>query len=212
MATDITPFVEQLEEKRSLLPPGADPEVPAPSKSYKPMEYLNYKQQIFCLEYVKDFNGRQAAIRAGYEPKNAHTQASQLLNNYNVSLAIAQILDDRKQRIGTDGDMVLRELGYIALSDIMNYKIDDEGYVDLANEDVPSEVMRAVKAIKRRVTFGEGGSKTIETEIVLWDKMSALKLLGQHLSMFIEKHEVEHSGTIQHEQKWIVGGREIKFT
>lgn len=40
---------------------------------------MNNRQLAFCREYVKDSNGKQAAIRAGYAPKNAEITASQLL-------------------------------------------------------------------------------------------------------------------------------------
>lgn len=45
---------------------------------------LTDKQKLFCLEYIKDFNGTQAAIRAGYSENGAYVQASRLLSNVNV--------------------------------------------------------------------------------------------------------------------------------
>ncbi len=47
-------------------------------------EKLTSKQQRFCEEYVKDCNGTQAAIRAGYSPKTSKEQASRLLTYANV--------------------------------------------------------------------------------------------------------------------------------
>ena len=38
---------------------------------------LSLKQRRFIAEYLKDGNGTQAAIRAGYAPKNARITASQ---------------------------------------------------------------------------------------------------------------------------------------
>lgn len=40
---------------------------------------LTVKQTLFVFEYLRDFNGTQAAIRAGYEEKNAASQAWKLL-------------------------------------------------------------------------------------------------------------------------------------
>ena len=40
---------------------------------------LTAKRERFCLEYVTDYNGAQAAIRAGYSAKTARTIASELL-------------------------------------------------------------------------------------------------------------------------------------
>lgn len=40
---------------------------------------LTKKQEEFCREYVKDHNGTQAAIRAGYSPESARQQAHRML-------------------------------------------------------------------------------------------------------------------------------------
>lgn len=40
---------------------------------------LTDKQVLFVFEYLRDFNGTQAAIRAGYEAKSAASQAWKLL-------------------------------------------------------------------------------------------------------------------------------------
>ena len=49
------------------------------------------KRLRFCQEYVKDNNGTQAAIRAGYSKKTAKAQASRLLTNVDVKSDIAQL-------------------------------------------------------------------------------------------------------------------------
>lgn len=48
------------------------------------------KQINFCREYVKDYNGTQAAIRAGYSEKTAAVKASQLLKNKDILNTIKQ--------------------------------------------------------------------------------------------------------------------------
>ncbi len=40
---------------------------------------LTGKEEKFCREYIVDYNGTQAAIRAGYSPKSARQIASRLL-------------------------------------------------------------------------------------------------------------------------------------
>lgn len=50
---------------------------------------LSARVASFVAEYVKDFNGRQAAIRAGYSPKTADQQASRLLRSVKVKQALA---------------------------------------------------------------------------------------------------------------------------
>lgn len=48
------------------------------------------KQINFCREYVKDYNGTQAAIRAGYSEKTAAVKANQLLHKENILNTIKQ--------------------------------------------------------------------------------------------------------------------------
>jgi|DEB0MinimDraft_6_1074348.scaffolds.fasta_scaffold01436_14 hypothetical protein len=43
------------------------------------MSKLTKKQEAFCREYVVDFNGTQAAIRAGYSEKTANEQAARFM-------------------------------------------------------------------------------------------------------------------------------------
>jgi hypothetical protein len=49
---------------------------------------LTPKQQRFVLEYLKDQNGTQAAIRTGYSEKTAKQQGSRLLTYPNVQAAL----------------------------------------------------------------------------------------------------------------------------
>lgn len=51
---------------------------------------LSPKRQRFVDEYVVDFNGTQAAIRAGYAPKAAQEQAARLLSNAIVKEAVEE--------------------------------------------------------------------------------------------------------------------------
>lgn len=51
---------------------------------------LNIKQQRFVEEYLIDFNGLQAAIRAGYSEKAAKEIASRLLTYANIQKAIQE--------------------------------------------------------------------------------------------------------------------------
>lgn len=62
-------------------------------------DLLSPKRQRFVDEYVIDFNGTQAAIRAGYSPRTAKEQAARLLTNANVKAAV----DDRRKSIKKRG-------------------------------------------------------------------------------------------------------------
>lgn len=55
---------------------------------------LNERQKRFALEYLIDLNATQAAMRAGYSKKTAHSQGPRLLDN----VEIATLVGKRQQR------------------------------------------------------------------------------------------------------------------
>lgn len=52
---------------------------------------LTARQRRFAEEFIKDGNGAQAAIRAGFSPKGAKVHASRMLTDANVMLTIEQL-------------------------------------------------------------------------------------------------------------------------
>lgn len=78
-----------------------------------PGRKLATKQQIFVQEYLVDFVGKQAAIRAGYAPKTAHVMANQLLNNSLVAEAVRVAIDLRNKRVAITQDYVLHNINAV---------------------------------------------------------------------------------------------------
>lgn len=72
-----------------------------------PSRGLSVKQQRFVAEYLCDLNGAQAAIRAGYSPKNANNTADQILSSRAVKAAVTKALDERSKRVHLTQDEVL---------------------------------------------------------------------------------------------------------
>jgi phage terminase small subunit len=66
------------------------------------MAGLSDKQELFCREYLKDFNATQAAIRAGYSPDSARQQASRMLTYDNVSERIESLSKALLEQIDED--------------------------------------------------------------------------------------------------------------
>ena len=90
------------------------------STDIKKTEYdkLPAKRQRFVDEYCIDFNGTQAAIRAGYSIKSANEQAARLLAYDSIKKA----LDEKRLEIAEESKLktsdVIDELRRIAFSDI----------------------------------------------------------------------------------------------
>ncbi len=88
-----------------------------PESFKKDEKGLNRKQRAFCVEYVKDKNGTQAAIRAGYSEATAHSQCSDLLQKPEVRELISELTKAKEARTGITADRVLLEAWNIATAD-----------------------------------------------------------------------------------------------
>jgi len=71
----------------------------------------------FVLEYLKDFNGKQAAIRCGYSERSAAQYASRLLTKDNIQKLLTAAIEARNARIATEGDEVLEMVEAVAEAD-----------------------------------------------------------------------------------------------
>lgn len=150
---------------------------------------LTPKQERFVAEYLVDLNATQAAIRAGYSPKDADVQGPRLLGNVGIAAAVAKAKEKRNARVEITQDRVLEELAILAFSDVTHYVVDDAGYVKLA-DDAPPGANRAISSIKRHINMDDKGNTLVDAEIKLWDKPGPLKLAGRHVGLFPDRIEV----------------------
>lgn len=68
-----------------------------------------------------DLNATQAAMRAGYSKKTASRIGPELLGKPCISEAILKAMAERQKRTEITQDMVIDELGKIALADAADY-------------------------------------------------------------------------------------------
>lgn len=133
----------------------------AGSDKKKELEPLTEKQEAFVQEYLIDFNGTAAAIRAGYSKNSAAAIAAQNLTKLNIVTRAAQLTTEKVERIQVSIDWVVVKLKQV---------------VDRCMEAEP-------------VMIHEGG-KWVESGLYRFDSkgaVSALALLGKHLGMFNDK-------------------------
>lgn len=74
---------------------------------------MNAKQQRFAQEYLIDSNATQAAIRAGYAPKDADVQGSRLLGNIGIAEYIKERTQSIADRLGITAEYTLRAIKQI---------------------------------------------------------------------------------------------------
>lgn len=157
------------------------------------------KQERFCEEYMIDLNATQAAIRAGYSPKTANEQGSQLLAKLSIQNRIAQLQAEQSRRTGVSTDRVVRELAKIAFvnaADLIDPKTAS------LKSDASHDDLAAVQSVKVKM-FGEDG---LEQEVKLADKLRALDLLGKHLGMYKDTSEKDPAADALSKAKELLGG------
>ena len=71
---------------------------------------LNDKQKLFCQEYMKDLNGAQAAIRAGYSAKTARSIANELLTKPDIQAYIQELQEGIRKRNQITVDEIMSDL------------------------------------------------------------------------------------------------------
>ena len=171
-------------------PEEAAPEIDVtPLSGRRPIKFAQRKH-IFALEYPRDLNGEQAAIRAGYSPDSARTQASKLLGDPVVMAEIAASFARREKRTEIDIDLVVTELAKLALSSTTDaVSWDKDGVTVKDSATLPPEVLAAISEVSE--VKGKVGSAI---KVKMHDKLPALTTLGRHLGMFTEK--VEFTGQV----------------
>lgn len=81
-------------------------------------EGINHQQATFVVEYLKDKNGTQAAVRAGYSEKTANEQAARLLANVSVADAINKQLKALAIRTLINADEIVANMWQVATLDM----------------------------------------------------------------------------------------------
>lgn len=146
------------------------------------MAKLSEKQKTFCLEYLKDLNGTQAAIRAGYSKNTAHVTCAQLLDKKHVRDYITKRQEKRVAQLKIDANYVLKrlhEIDTLDVADIMN----DIGDIKPI-KDWPKAWRTTISAIDvLAINQSEKTPASILKKIKWPDKVKNLELLGKHIAV-----------------------------
>ena len=125
---------------------------------------LSEKQKAFCLEYLLDFNGTQAAIRAGYSKKTACEQSARLLANVKIQKHIKELTGKVQKKKIMDVQEIQERLTALARGEVEEDVVVTENIGDFTSQ------ARVVKKIV--------GAK---------DQVKALELLGKANALFVDK-------------------------
>mgnify|MGYP003595538843 CR=1 FL=1 len=147
---------------------------------------LSAKHEAFCREYIKDFNGTQAAARAGYSERTSNEQSSRLLANANIQARIAELQSERSERVQIDADYVLRRLHEIDQLDVADILTDAGDFLPI--KQWPKAWRISLSAIDIQI-INSGDTEAITKKVKWPDKIRNLELLGKHIGVnaFAEK-------------------------
>ncbi|PFL71926.1 terminase small subunit [Bacillus anthracis] len=159
-------------------------------------EELTEKERLFCLYYVKYFNGTQAALKAGYSKDGAHVQASRLLRRERVSSYIKELKGELVETVFVEAMDVLKEYIKIAFADITNYvtfgqkEVPVMGMFGPMKDESGNEITRIVNYVDLHEADMVDGSIITEVKlgkdgvsVKLADKMKALDKLAQYFDL-----------------------------
>lgn len=130
---------------------------------------MNERQKRFADEYIISGNAYQSAIKAGYSPKYAKTDAHKLLENTRIK----NYIDERLKEIESD-------------------KIADQQEV----LKYLSAVMRGEMTEQTLKSVGESGQVITEIDVGAKDRIKAAELLGKRYRLWTDKSEVEVTGAV----------------
>ena len=166
---------------------------------------ISDRQKRFCREYLIDYNGTQAAIRAGYKENSARQHASRMLSNDDIRAFIMGLQDKQTRRLDVSADRVIMELSHVAFSDPADFFNQSGGLLPV--HLIPESARKSLAGVDVYEEFdgvGDHRHQVGETKkIKRWDKVRALEILGKHLKLWTERHEVTgpKGGPIQTESK-----------
>ena len=171
------------------------------------------KQELFCIEYLKDKNATAAYMRAGYAATGhaAEANASRLLSNAEIKAFISNRLTEVKDDLVVEVKQVLREMLRVGTSDIRKL-FNEDGSMKSPHE-WPDDVAASVAGVEVYEEFGEsepdeelepqghGGALKrqrgkrevigMTKKVKMWDKNKGLEMLGKHLKMFTDILEIK---------------------
>jgi phage terminase small subunit len=157
----------------------------------KKQNQLSPKRQKFCEEYLIDFNGTQAAIRAGYAPRTAQEQSARLLSNAIVSNHVSELRKAQADSAAITVQRVIQELSRIATFDIRKLYNADGSLKNV--HDLDDDTAAALIGIDASEIVSPDGELTgYLKKVKMADKNKAIEMLMRYFGAFNDR--VEHTG------------------
>jgi PBSX family phage terminase large subunit len=141
------------------------------------------KQRLFIEYYLQTWNATESAIKAGYSDRSAASIASENLTKPKIKAEIQRRIDE----IAMSADEVLMNI-----SDIARGSIEDVMDVAPTGKKLTFNFKKAKDANKLKLIKSVVPNR-YGTKIEMYDRLSALQLLGKHHGLFGERGDGESS-------------------
>lgn len=149
------------------------------------MQKMKQQHIIFSEEYIKHFNGAQAARDAGYSEKTARSIAAKLLARDDVKAYVSELKKQQREKNGIEVDTILKELIMWAYSDLTEFITLTPAEI----KELPDDVRRLVQRFKytKKPYYDAdndyiGEIETIELHFV--SKEKAMEMLHKHIGFY----------------------------
>ena len=151
----------------------------------------NARQMLFVQHYLANGkNAFAAALSAGYSKAHPRAVGYALLRNITVINEIERRTKAISDKLELAAEDIVKELMKIGFSNMDDYtsKLGESITIDLSK--VTRDQLAAVSEISEE-TAGRNGKGV---RLKLYDKISALTLLGKHMGVFVDRSEVTYKG------------------
>lgn len=178
---------------------------------------LTTKEELFCLNYVKNFNATQAALNAGYSPNTAYIIGHENLRKPKISKRISQIKEEMTSKIHIEAMDILNKYIAIAFSDMgdyIDYGTEENEVVDNqgnAKTYKNSYVRLKEKALTDTTLIQEVKQGKDGISIKLCDKMKAMEKLEKYFDLLPDefKRKMEKRKLELEERKVIIAEKQV---
>lgn len=146
---------------------------------------LTPKQERFCQEYLVDYDGSKAAIRAGFSKKTARVQAAQMLTLPDVQAYLSSKKTAIADKLSISQERTMQEIGRIAFQDVRKFYNEDGSLIPIHELDDDAAAVLAGMDVEE--IYAEGEKIGVVKKIKRYDKVKALEMLAKHYNIFKEQ-------------------------
>jgi len=161
----------------------------------KPLE--NMRHERFCQAYVVSFNGKKAALEAGYKEHSVQAMASQLLARRDIRKRLRALQKDFFQAKKLEREEVIQQLYYLCTRDVLDFADHDTGVINVDDlRRLPKGLRASIDGLRVRQLYDKSG-EVIGQEITLnlSPKAKAIEMAMKHFSLFAPE-EVDHKHSV----------------